>query len=112
AGRGAVHQPDLLRGGQRRFRAGRPGGARPGVGGRSTGAASARRLTTTRALSRQDGEGARLLCAAVTLTGGRRLPSSLPMTLPAIETLSALGAPHEVRRFDPALDAAAAAVAL
>jgi Cys-tRNA(Pro)/Cys-tRNA(Cys) deacylase len=34
------------------------------------------------------------------------------MTLPAIETLNTLGAPHEVRRFDPALDAAAAAQAL
>jgi Cys-tRNA(Pro)/Cys-tRNA(Cys) deacylase len=34
------------------------------------------------------------------------------MTLPAIETLTALGAAHEVRRFDPALDATAAAAAL
>ncbi len=34
------------------------------------------------------------------------------MTLPAIATLNALGASHEVRRFDPALDAAAASAAL
>jgi Cys-tRNA(Pro)/Cys-tRNA(Cys) deacylase len=34
------------------------------------------------------------------------------MTLPAIETLGALGAAHEVRRFDPALDDAGAAAAL
>jgi Cys-tRNA(Pro)/Cys-tRNA(Cys) deacylase len=34
------------------------------------------------------------------------------MTLPAVATLDALGALHEVRRFDPALDAAAAALAL
>ena len=34
------------------------------------------------------------------------------MILPAIAALRALGAPHEVRRFDPALDAARAAAAL